>query len=476
MKRFILIITALLAGVSGADAQTVNGVNVESFTMERADSFVIVDMSVDISELDVKGPQAVVLTPHIVRDTMSVALKSIGIYSRNRDIYYQRNEDLSPTGSEDIAYRSSKAPDIVSYRDAVPYEEWMDGCQLVFERTDYCCNNLTLGKEGNVLINRFPKEPYKPTLLYIEPKAENVKTREVSGSAFIDFPVSKTDIRPSYRNNTAELAKITGTIDSVKHNSDITITSVTLKGFASPESPYDNNARLAKARTEALKEYVEKLYHFGEGHITTSYEAEDWAGLERYVLSSNIANKDAILNIIRTDEDPDIKEWRIKSKYPTEYRILLDQCYPTLRRSDYHIYYTIRHYSSPEEIEQIMNTAPQQLSLNEFYILAQTYERGSAELDELWEIAVRMYPGDEIANFNAANSAMDKGDFERALRYLDKAGDRAEVDYSRGCIEILREDYNAAIPYLERAQSNGIEEATPVLEAANSHWKVTQKK
>lgn len=476
MRRFIVIIAALLIGVSAADAQTVNGVSVESFTMERSGSYVIVDMDIDISELEVKSAQAVVLTPHIVRDTMTVALRSIGVYGRNRDFYYQRNEELSPTTIDDLSFRSRKAPDMVSYHAVVPFEEWMDGCQLIFERTDCGCNNSLLGKQANMLIERFPLEPYRPSLLYIRPQAERTKTRALSGSAFVDFPVNKTDIRPSYRNNIAELAKITGTIDEVKADKDVTITAISIKGFASPESSYANNTRLAKGRTEALKKYVENLYNFESGFIATSYEPEDWAGLERYVEASNLENRDAILKLIRSDKDPDNKEWLIKSQYPADYKFLLDNCYPALRHSDYVIEYEVRHYSDPVEIERVMTTAPQKLSLEEFYILAQTYESGSAELDELWEIAVRMFPNDEIANFNAANSAMDKGDFERASRYLDKAGNRPEVDFSRGCIEVLKEEYEAAIPHLEKAVGQGIVEAEPVLEAVKNHWKVTQKK
>jgi tetratricopeptide (TPR) repeat protein len=123
-----------------------------------------------------------------------------------------------------------------------------------------------------------------------------------------------------------------------------------------------------------------------------------------------------------------------------------------------------------------MNTAPQKLSLEEFYILAQTYEPGSAELDELWEIAVRMYPNDKIANFNAANSAINKGDYERALCYLNRVGNRPEVDYSLGCIEVLKEKYEASLDYLYKAKEAGIEEATPVIDAAENHWKVTRKR
>lgn len=466
----------MLAGALAAEAQTVNGVNVDSYTMERSGNYVIVDMSIDLSSLDVRDAEAVVLTPHIVRDSQSVALKSIGVYGRNRHFYYLRNEDKSPTDNDDLTFRNNNTPKSVDYHAIVPFEEWMDGCQLVFERADCGCNNSVVGKEGNILINRFPLEPYKPELIYIRPQAEKTKIRQISGRAYVDFPVNKTTINPSYRNNVVELAKITGTIDSVKADSDITITKLTIKGFASPESPFKNNERLAKGRTEALKQYVENLYHFGKGFITTSYEPEDWAGLERYVEQSQLENRDAILEIIRSSEQPDRKEWLIKSRYPADYKHLLNNCYPALRHSDYTIEYNVRQYKDVKDIERIMTTAPQKLSLAEFYILAETYESGSAELNELWEIAVRMYPNDEVANFNAANSAMAKGDFERAIKYLDKAGNSPMVSYSRGCVEVLREDYVAALPYLEEALAGGVKEAAPVVEAINSHWKVTQHK
>ena len=250
--------------------------------------------------------------------------------------------------------------------------EWMDGCSLSLVRTDYgCCGGSEIVDESN-LVKRFPLELYLPELIYIKPEHEGDKMREISGSAFIDFPVSRIEIYPEYRNNIVELAKITGTIDSVKNDHDITIKSLSIKGFASPESPYSNNTYLAKGRTAALKDYVQGLYHFEEGFIRTSYEPEDWAGLERYVEASRIPNKEAILSIIREDIDPDVREWKLKSRWKDEYKYLLENCYPALRHSDYRIEYTIRSFSDPKEIEKVYRTAPQKLSLEEFYILAQT--------------------------------------------------------------------------------------------------------
>ena len=120
-----------------------------------------------------------------------------------------------------------------------------------------------------------------------------------------------------------------------------------------------------------------------------------------------------------------------------------------------------------------MFTAPQKLSLEEFYVLAENYEQGSEAYNEVWETAIRMYPSDPVANLNAANTAMIKGDYDRAMRYLDKAGDSAEALYGRGVLEVLREDFDAARPYLLEAERMGITKAREVLDNIHNRWIVT---
>ena len=226
---------------------------------------------------------------------------------------------------------------------------------------------------------------------------------------------------------------------------------------------YDNNTRLARGRTEALKEYVENLYHFDRGLITTDFEPEDWTGLEKYVEQSSLQYKNEILQTIRSDRDPDAKEWIIKSRWKEDYSFLVNNCYPSLRRSDYRIEYDIRGYSSPAEIEKVLLRSPQNLSLEEFYILAQAYEPGSDEFNELFETAVRMYPDDPAANLNAANSAILRKDYRNALKYIDKAGNLPEAIYARGALEVYMNDFDAAKPYLKEAGKLGISQAEVVM-------------
>jgi hypothetical protein len=296
------------------------------------------------------------------------------------------------------------------------------------------------------------------------PKAETVKSRSLSGRAYIGFPVNETVIYPEFQNNLEELAKIRATIDSVRNDSDVTIYAMSIKGFASPESPYDNNARLASGRTQAVKQYVNELYGFAPEFISTSYEPEDWEGLRRFVENSSIPHKKEILAVIDSDREPDNKEWKIKSEYKDDYRYLLDNCYPYLRHSDYVVEYVVRSYADPDEIGRIMMERPQNLSLNEFYVYAQTLEQGSPEFIEVFETAVRMYPRDEAANLNAANTAMSRGDFISALRYLDKAGNSPETIYASGVCAYLAGYMDQALELMKKARDLGVGQAAEVIE------------
>ena len=75
-----------------------------------------------------------------------------------------------------------------------------------------------------------------------------------------------------------------------------------------------------------------------------------------------------------------------------------------------------------------------------------------------------MYPEDPVANLNAANSAILRKDYRRALRYLEKAGELPEATYARGALEVYMDDYDAARPYLKQALKQGIRQAETALQ------------
>jgi len=471
MRRIAIIATAaaIALGVAHARQQqsgelTVDGVTVDSLRLTRNGEYMTVDMTLDLRNLKVSSNRAVLLTPRLVNGTDTTDLPSVGVYGRRRYYTYVRNGESMLSGAGEQSFRSSKRPDVYPYRTHVSYADWMDGAELMLDRREFgCCNKML--DEQFASIGRYdaPMQKFFPELVYVTPKAEMTKSRALEGQAYIDFPVDKTTIYPEYRRNTVELGKIVATIDSVRDDSDVTITRVWLKGYASPESPYSHNRDLAIGRTAALKDYIQQLYRFDNGVIATDYEPEDWDGLRKAVEKSNIDHKSEILRLIDSDMDPDAKEAKIKKTYPAEYRFMLEHFYPALRHTDYRIAYNVSTYNDIDKIKRVFAEKPQNLSLNEFYLLAQEYEPGTDEYTEVFETAVRMYPHDETANLNAANAEMRHGNNEAAGRYLAKAGDSPEAVYARGALAIRTGDLETAKRHMEQARKLGVTQTDQVL-------------
>ena len=174
---------------------------------------------------------------------------------------------------------------------------------------------------------------------------------------------------------------------------------------------------------------------------------------------SNLEHRTEILALIDGDLEPDAKEWAIRARYPKEYRFMLDTWYPALRHSDYVVAYRVRPFSV-EEAKTLLYTKPQQLSLEEMFLVAQTYEPGSEAFNEVFEIAVRMYPDDPVANLNVACSLIERGEYGRAGTYLDKAGDRPEALHARGVMAARKGRTDEARQWFVKARDAGVEAAT----------------
>ena len=387
-------------------------------------------------------------------------LPAYAIAGRNQYYYNLRSNAVAPL------YRCG-AHLTDTYTFEVPWQDWMGESTLGFKILTSGCCGAPISEEDIPVADLDLVPPVIPSdadLQYIEPVATAVKEYALQGKAYVNFPVNRTEIYPAYMNNPVELKKITNSIDTVRDNKDATIESITLTGYASPEGPYNNNVRLAKGRTEAVRDYVSKLYDFPASVYKTASVPEDWAGLREAVVNSALENREDIIRFIDSDYPIEKRNDRLRQLFPRDYAWLLQNVYPWLRHTDYLIKYNVKKYSDVNEIRQVLATRPQNLTLDEIYLLANTYQPGTPEYNEIFEVAVRLFPEDLIANLNAANNAIARNDLDNARKYLEKAGDSSNADYARGMLAAKEKDYQQALVWLRKC---GTPKAQSAIERIN---------
>lgn len=470
-KRYIIssmvlaaVVTAVFPAQLRAQKVAKGEISIKELKVKKENRQVSVGMIFDLDSLKLPSNRFLTLTPHITDGVDTLELRPVIVSGRRQHIMYERERRKYPeyAEAEELCFRPGKKQ-TVPYHVMVPYEKWMHGATLMVDEEWCGCGGYAQENRETKLVQLdLLPEVYqiRPLLAYVEPEAEAVKSRSETGTAFLDFRVNRTQIDSTYRNNPVELAKIRETIERVKGDPDLTISRITIHGYASPEGSYALNERLAAGRTDALKEYVRGLYHFEDNLIAVSSTPEDWDGLRRMVVASDLADKERLLTIINdSTETPDRRERSLRNTGDgSAYRYMLREWFPALRHSDYTVHYIVRGFDV-EEAKQLIKTRPQKLSLHEMFVVSSEYEPGSDEFDQVFDVAVRMYPEDPTANLNAANIAIADGVYDKAETYLLKAGNSPEAVHARGVLDMMRGEYERARSLLEQARGMGVSEA-----------------
>ena len=432
-------------------------------------NMIMVGMDITIpADMEISSDRVLTLTPVLKTndDSQNKVLPEVVVYGRRRAIVHEREGNVSKDAFE-ILRRKNGTEQVVNYTARILFEPWMNGATLdLMADLCGCANHVQEEDMATVMPVNLIRYTVVPHIAFVTPEVEEVKARAEEGKAYLDFPVNKTIIYPEYRKNPEELKKIIATIDLVKNDQNTRITEIDIVGYASPEGSYNSNARLAQARSEALKKYVQDLYHFEQDIIKVSSIPEDWQGLRKYVANSSFVQKEEMLSLLDDENlSYDARELRLKTfDGGKAYTTLLNDCYPALRHSDYTVQYVVRGFSV-DEAKEIITKRPQLLSLNEMFQVAQTYESGSDEFKEVFEVAVRMFPDDPTANINAAAIELQQGNWKQAERYLLKSDPQVSATKNNeGVMWMMQGQLDKAEALFQQAKALGSAEAEKNLE------------
>lgn len=388
------------------------GMRITNVAIEHDGEMLYVGMRMELDKTHIKGRHARIYTPILYHGSKAIELTSVGIFGREHYFIDERQKLRVEQIPEEWRLRRKDLPAVVTYFAAVPYEQWMNGATLRVEAVLYGCGDNFVAL-GEVIIGQYHEWVFNP--VYVDVKPTKTSNNSIV-RAYIDFPLMDASIDPAFANNATLLGDIAKFFDRCAGNVSCDMTAIHITGYASPDGVYDENAKLAKERAEALCNYLVTTFGVKDDIITLSSVAEDWDGVVQWVEASSLKNKSAILDIINGTMSPDEKEYAISTHYPKEYQTMLHECYPPLRRATYMV----------------------------------DYKSCGESLDAA------------AKSINAANAAMRRGDMASANNYLKSAGTTPLADYARALYTIHMGNLKEGVTLLNKVKSS-VPEAAQLL-------------
>ena len=350
-----------------ADGERVMSVQIEQVTVTsrmrsvpERNGHVVLDFIVTLPKQLLGRSRSVVITPVLHKPDESVALEDLVIRGGRFSLLQERDywqyetyvERFRPdtVGREAAFNRFVKFPypegarldSLVEGRSAVTYYY----SQAV--KTDETSKKMLVTLQGQVLAvdDSAYRLPPSDTLSYVVSSMISFvdtmpryrikvidKFVTVEDRNYIQFFVGDTRVVDTLGDNRLQLDKITDLMRQIVEQQEFYVDTITLTAASSPEGAYTFNARLSQGRAAALKRCLVRRYGRSiDTMLSVQWVAEDWQELTNRIRTDReIGNRDAILELIAAEKNPDRREQAIRQRFPQEYAYIRSVIYPQLR-------------------------------------------------------------------------------------------------------------------------------------------------
>ena len=234
---------------------------------------------------------------------------------------------------------------------------------------------------------------------------------------YIQFFVGDTRVVDTLGDNRRQLDKITGLMRQIVEQQEFYVDTITLTAASSPEGAYAFNDRLSQGRAAALKRYLVRRYGRSiDTMLTVRWVAEDWTELTNRIRTDReIGNRDAILELIAEEKNPDRREQAIRQRFPKDYAYIRSVIYPQLRAVNFR--YNLRRKGM---VKDTIHTTE----------LDTTYTRG-VELLQKRKYAKALYILNDYNDRNTVVAHLSLDHNERAMELLATMPKDAVTEYLR---------------------------------------------
>ena len=234
---------------------------------------------------------------------------------------------------------------------------------------------------------------------------------------YIQFFVGDTRVVDTLGDNWRQLDKITGLMRQIVEQQEFWVDTITLTAASSPEGAYAFNDRLSQGRAQALKRYLVRRYGRSiDTMLTVRWVAEDWQELTNRIRTDReVVNRDAILELIVAEKNPDRREQAIRQRFPKEYAYIRSVIYPQLRAVNFR--YSLRRKGM---VKDTIHTTE----------LDTAYARG-VELLQKRKYAKALYILNDYNDRNTVVAHLSLDHNERAMELLATMPKDAVTEYLR---------------------------------------------
>ena len=350
-----------------ADGERVMALQIEQVTVvakmrsiPERNGRVVLDFIVTLPRQLLGKSRSVVITPILHKPNESVALEDLVIRGGRFSLLQERDywqyetyvERFRPdtVGREAAFNRFVKFP----YPEDVRLDSLVEGRSTVTYyysqavKTDETSKKMLVTLQGQVLAvdDSAYRLPPSDTLSYVVSSMLSFvdtvpryrikvidKFVTVEDRNYIQFFVGDTRVVDTLGDNRRQLDKISGLMRQIVEQQEFYVDTITLTAASSPEGAYTFNARLSQGRAAALKRYLVRRYGKSiDTILTVRWVAEDWQELTNRIRTDReIGNRDAILELIAWEKNPDRREQAIRQQFPKEYAYIRSVIYPQLR-------------------------------------------------------------------------------------------------------------------------------------------------
>lgn len=234
---------------------------------------------------------------------------------------------------------------------------------------------------------------------------------------YIQFFVGDTRVVDTLGDNRRQLDKITGLMRQIVEQQEFWVDTITLTAASSPEGAYAFNDRLSQGRAAALKRYLVRRYGRSiDTMLTVRWVAEDWQELTNRIRTDReVVSRDAILELIAEEKNPDRREQAIRQQFSKEYAYIRSVIYPQLRAVNFR--YNLRRKGM---VKDTIHTTE----------LDTTYTRG-VELLQKRKYAKALYILNDYNDRNTVVAHLSLDHNERAMELLATMPKDAVTEYLR---------------------------------------------